>query len=183
MLLRERSVQQPAAASYLRFTRSIFILRRLLLPRYIDLSLGLVSIFSTDGGIVAIRMLKKIVAITTIVSVCLVAILLNVTIPTSVGPLGILTVFIFAYLSSLGVMTYFLYATIGVTAHLSAAFTVKRPFPALSFKRAYYFSTVLAAAPIMLIGLQSVGSIGIYEFLLVIIFTVIGCLYISKRIQ
>jgi hypothetical protein len=52
----------------------------------------------------------------------------------------------------------------------------------MSFRRAYYFSTVLAAAPVMLVGLQSVGSIGIYELILVILFEVIGCLYIAKRI-
>jgi len=41
---------------------------------------------------------------------------------------------------------------------------------------------VLAAAPIMLIGLQSVGSIGLYEFILVLLFTVIGlCLYHEKN--
>ena len=52
----------------------------------------------------------------------------------------------------------------------------------LSFRRSYYFSTVLAAAPVMLIGLQSVGSVGIYEFILVMLFVVIGCVYIAKRI-
>jgi hypothetical protein len=53
---------------------------------------------------------------------------------------------------------------------------------AMSFRRAYYFSTVLAAAPVMLVGLQSVGAIGIYEFILVVVFEVIGCVYITKRI-
>lgn len=55
-------------------------------------------------------------------------------------------------------------------------------FQPLTYKRAYYFSTVIAAAPVMLIGLQSVGSIGIYEILLVALFTVVGCIYISKRL-
>jgi hypothetical protein len=127
-------------------------------------------------------MLEKIVAIITITSLCLLIVLLNTTVPTAVGPFGILAVFIFAYLSSLGVMTYFLYAISRITAHLSSAFTVKRPINALPFKRAYYYSTVVAAAPIMLIGLQSVGSIGPYELLLVGLFVVIGCLYINKRL-
>jgi hypothetical protein len=128
-------------------------------------------------------MLERIVAIVTLSSLCLLAILLNITAPTTVGPLGILAVFIFAYLSSLGVMTYFLYSFSRLAVHLSTAFTVKRPLTRMSFRVAYYYSTVIAAAPIMLVGLQSVGATGIYEVGLVILFTVIGCLYITKRIR
>ncbi len=128
-------------------------------------------------------MLEKIVAITTIISLCLLAVLLTVTAPTTVGPFGILIVFILGYTSSLGVMTYFLYAVSRIVAHLGSAFTVKKPIAPLSFKKAYYYSTVIAAVPIMLIGLQSVGSIGLYEFGLVLLFAVIGCVYITKRIR
>lgn len=128
-------------------------------------------------------MLEKIVAITTITSLCLVALLLNVTAPTTIGPLGILAVFILGYLSSLGVMTYFLYSTSRLIAHLGTAFTVKKPISAMPFRVAYYYSTVISAAPIMLIGLQSVGAVGVYEFVLVLLFTVIGCVYITKRIR
>lgn len=135
------------------------------------------------GVIVTIRMLEKLVAITTVVSLCLLIILLNLTAPTTIGPFGILAVFIFAYTSSLGVVTYFLYAISRIVAHLSSAFTVKKPLSALSFRRAYYYSTVIAAVPIMLVGLQSVGSIGPYELALVLIFAVIGCVYITKRIR
>lgn len=135
------------------------------------------------GVIVTITMLEKLVTIITVVSLCLLFVLLNATVPTSIGPFGILSVFIFAYLSSLGVMTFCLYLFSRLISHLSSAFTVKKPIGALTFRRAYYYSTVIAAAPIMLIGLQSVGSIGIYEVLLVVLFTLIGCVYISKRIR
>lgn len=128
-------------------------------------------------------MLERIVGVITLVSLCLLIILLNLTAPTTVGPFGILAVFIFAYLSSLGVMTYFLYGISLVIAHLSSAFTVKRPLQSIPFRTAYYYSTVVALAPIMLVGLRSVGSVGIYEVALVIIFTAVGCLYITKRIR
>jgi len=128
-------------------------------------------------------MLKKIVVTITIVSLCLLVVLLNSTAPTSVGPLGILAVFILGYMSSLGVMTYFLYMLSRLVAHLSSAFTVKRPMQAMQFRHAYYYSTVIAAAPIMLIGLQSVGATSVYEFILVLIFVVIGCVYITKRVR
>lgn len=118
-----------------------------------------------------------------IVSLCLLAVLLDTTTPSSAGPFGILAIFIFAYLVSLGTMTYLLYGTTRIVAHLASAFTVKKPLRAMPFKRAYYYSTVLAAAPILLIGLQSVGAIGIYEFILVLLFSVIGCIYVTKRIN
>ena len=128
-------------------------------------------------------MLRIIISTTTVASLCLLAVLLNITTPATAGPFGILVIFVFAYLSLLGVVTYFLYGISYVVAHLSTLFVVRRPFEVLTLKRSYYYSTVVAAAPIMLIGLQSVGTVGIYEFLLISIFVIIGCLYVSKRIR
>ena len=61
--------------------------------------------------------------------------------------------------------------------------TVHKPITAMPFRRAYYFSTVLAAAPVMILALQSVRSIDVYELLLVIIFEVVACVYVSRRIR
>lgn len=61
--------------------------------------------------------------------------------------------------------------------------TVRKPITAMQFRRAYYFSTVLAAAPVMLIALQSVRAISVYELLLVVIFEVVACVYVSRRIR
>ncbi|MFZ1250403.1 MAG: hypothetical protein WAR37_03090 [Candidatus Microsaccharimonas sp.] len=61
--------------------------------------------------------------------------------------------------------------------------TIRKPLSPMEFKRAYYYSTVLAAAPVMLIGLQSVQPIGVYEFILVAIFEVVACLYVNKRMR
>jgi len=128
-------------------------------------------------------MLKIIISITTVVSLCLLTVLLNVTTPATAGPFGILVIFILAYLSLLGVVVFLLHGASWVIAHLSTAFITRRPFEAFTFKRAYYYSTIVTAAPIMLVGLQSVGSVGIYEFILVSFFVFIGCLYVSKRVQ
>lgn len=128
-------------------------------------------------------MLAKTIAIITACSLSVLGLILNLTTPATAGPFGILAIFIFAYMSSLGLMTYFLYGASRVVSHLASAFTVKKPLAPIPFKKAYYYSTVVAAAPVMLIGLQSVGSIGIYEFVLVLLFVVIGCLYIAKRIR
>lgn len=127
-------------------------------------------------------MLQRVIALITVASLCLLAIMLVTTTPASAGPFGLLTIFISAYLTALGLISFFLYGISRVVIYATAGFTLRKPLQPLSFRRAYYYSTVLAAAPVMLIGLQSVGSIGIYELLLVVAFEVIGCIYITKRI-
>ena len=128
-------------------------------------------------------MLKIIISITTAISLCLLIVLLNITTPATAGPFGILSIFFFAYLLSLGVVTHILYWSSRIIARLAVIFIARRPFEALTFKYSYYYATVIAAVPILLIGLQSVGAVGIYGVLLVTIFVIIGCLYVSKRIR
>lgn len=128
-------------------------------------------------------MLKIIISITTLVSILLLSIFLNISTPASAGPFGILAIFIFAYLSSLGLVTYLLYLANHLFAYMSTLFVTRRPYEALSFKHSYYFSTIIAAAPVMLVGLQSVGATGLYEMMLVVSFVIIGCLYVSKKVQ
>jgi len=127
-------------------------------------------------------MLQRVIALITVVSLCLLTLMLVTTTPASAGPFGLLLIFITAYLTSLGLISFFLYGFSRIVVYASGGFTLRRPVQPMSFRRAYYFSTILAAAPVMLVGLQSVGAVGIYEFLLVILFEVIGCLYIAKRI-
>lgn len=127
-------------------------------------------------------MIKTIIAVVSTVSILFLVILLNVTTPVSAGPLGILVIFIFAYLSLLGIITFSSYAVSKVTARLSRAFIPRKPIGVLSFRQSYYYSTVIALGPIMLVGLQSVRTVDIYEIILIIVFLVIGCLYVSRRI-
>lgn len=128
-------------------------------------------------------MLQKIIAVMTVFSLCLLIFMVSVTTPATAGPFGLLVIFISAYLACLGLISFFLYGVSRVWAYATAGIALRRRPTVFSFRRAYYFSTVLAAAPVMLIWLQSVGSVGIYEFLLVVIFEVIGCLYVAKRIS
>jgi hypothetical protein len=128
-------------------------------------------------------MLQHVIAIITIASLGLLGIMLSSTTPANAGALGLLVIFISAYLACLGLISFFLYGVTRVIAYVSAGFTLRKPFKVLPFQRAYYFSTVLAAAPVLLIGLQSVNSVGIYEVLLVLVFVGIGCVYVSRRIR
>jgi hypothetical protein len=125
-------------------------------------------------------MFKMIISIITAVSLCLLLALINITTPVSAGPLGILSVFVLTYLLSLGVTTFLLYFTSCLVVRLLNSF-IKKQIKELTFKQSYYYSTILAAVPVMLIGLQSVGAIGVYELLLIGLFAIVGCIYISKR--
>lgn len=107
--------------------------------------------------------------------------ILNTTTPSTIGPFGLLLVFGLAYILFISIVTVFLYETSKMISKLSRVFVVRRPVMSWSLKKSYYYGTVLAAAPIMLIGLQSVGALGFYETLLVIIFCILGCIYVSKR--
>lgn len=127
-------------------------------------------------------MLKKTIAILMLVGLCLLAVMLSATTPVSAGPFGVLVVFISAYLVFLGLISFFLYGISGILSKLSVGLMARRPIEKMSFRKAYYYSTIIATIPVLLTALQSVGSIGIYSFLLVLLFVGLGCLYISKRV-
>lgn len=128
-------------------------------------------------------MLPRIVATISLASLCVLSLMLTFTSPATAGPFGLLVIFITAYLTFVGVISFFLFGINRLIIMISSGMTVRKPLQPMQFKRAYYFSTVLAAAPVMLIGLQSVQSIGVYEVILVIIFEVVACLYITKRMR
>lgn len=128
-------------------------------------------------------MLPRIIATLALASLVVLSLMLTFTSPATAGPFGLLVIFVSAYLTFVGLISFFLFGINRLIVMVSSNMTLRRPVERIAFKRAYYFSTVLAAAPVMLIGLQSVGTIGVYGVLLVVIFELIACLYISKRIR
>ena len=128
-------------------------------------------------------MLPRIIATLSLASLCVLSLMLTFTSPGTAGPLGLLVIFITAYLAFVGLISFFLFGMNRLIVMVSSGMTVRKPLRKMEFRRAYYFSTVLAAAPVMLIGLQSVQSIGVYEVILVLIFEVVACLYVSRRMR
>lgn len=129
------------------------------------------------------EMLPRLIATISLASLCVLSLMLTFTSPATAGPFGLLVIFITAYLTFVGLISFFLFGISRLIVMVSAGMTIRKPLTAMQFKRAYYFSTVLAAAPVMLIGLQSVRSIGSYEIILVILFEVMACLYVSRRMR
>lgn len=126
-------------------------------------------------------MAGKFIAISGIIAVALLAVVLQMTTPATIGPLGLLFVFIMLYMAALSALTFFIFAASWASAKVANSLTVRRPLHALSLQRSYYYGSVVALAPVMLLGMQSVGAVSIYETILVLLFAVLGCIYIAKR--
>lgn len=126
-------------------------------------------------------MLSRVLTISLILATMLLVIILQTTTPATIGPLGILFVFVLMYVSVLCVLTFLLFIASRVVAKLSSSLTVRRPIQQLSLVRSYYFSSVIGLAPVMLVGMQSVGEVGFYDVVLIVVFVIISCVYIAKR--
>lgn len=126
-------------------------------------------------------MLAKFLVGMLVASVLLLVVLLNMTTPSSAGATGILGVFVLTYLVVFSGLTFFMYGISRIIVKFSRGVTIRRPLRPLTLKQAYYYSSVVALAPVILISMQSVGSLGIYEVGLVIFLVIIGCIYVAKR--
>ena len=120
-------------------------------------------------------MLGKVLALITLGAFVLLSALLQSTSPSTIHPLGILAVFVLIYLLVLGALTFLLYACMQVVG------SVSRKSLSLSLSKAYYYASVLALAPVMIIGMRSIGRAGWYDIFLVALFEVLACFYIAKR--
>jgi len=127
-------------------------------------------------------MLKRSLVIATVISLCLLTAIINLFSPTGIGPVGILILFFSIYTSLLGVVTFLIFYISYLVTYFSTTFTVVRPISRLSFRKSYYYSTVIASAPVMMLALGSVGSVGFYENILIFTFVIIGLIYVSKRV-
>ena len=123
-------------------------------------------------------MLSRILAIITLAAFVLLSAILQSTSPSTIHPVGILFVFILFYLLALGVLTFFMFWCSRLLAKLFKRVLRGR---AMTLQEAYYFATVIALAPVLLVGMRSIGRGTVWDFVLVIIFEVVACFYIAKR--
>lgn len=126
-------------------------------------------------------MIARIVSTLGIVAAVVLLFFVNMTTPATAGPLGILTVFLCLYAIVFSILSFVLFWGSQLFIRLSSPFTAKRPLTRLSFRQAYYFASILALVPVMIVAIQSVGTVSIYEVGLIVLFVVLGCFYIAKR--
>ena len=117
----------------------------------------------------------KIFATTGLVATILLMIMINLTTPLDIGPLGVLVFFTFVYLICLSVM-------VGVCR---VFFTIRRKTgknkQKTGDKKSYYYGSVLAFVPVILIFMRSFGELNVLEVFLAACLAIVGCFYISKR--
>lgn len=124
-------------------------------------------------------MFRRTIVAVTVVSVLMLGVLLFTTTPSDTGPLGILGFFVFMYLTALGVLT-FLFRGLSILA--IKLLPMKRNLsttPAL--RTSYYYASVVALIPVMIIAIQSVGELSIYQILLIAFFVVVAWIYVTNR--
>lgn len=127
-------------------------------------------------------MIGKIVMLGAFVAAVLLFLLLNITTPTTAGPVGILSVFILSYVVILGIMTFFVFLVSRLLVKLGKLLSVRRPIQAIDIRRSYYYASLLALVPPILVAMQSVGRVSFYEVGLVAFFVILGCVYVTKRV-
>lgn len=128
-------------------------------------------------------MFVRVAVISIIVSALVLFLVLAYTSPATAGPLGLLLLFVSAYVLFVGCISAVIYGVRRLVVLTFQNTPRAVPLKPLPFRRAYHYAVPLAAAPVMLIGLQSVSPVGLKEFVLVAIFEVIACVYVSRRIR
>lgn len=126
-------------------------------------------------------MFGKLLLITGLVATGLLLLIVNITTPSTSDASVILAVFLLGYIVVVIATTYLLWFIDRVILRVGKEFGVLRPRDPMKLKRSYYFASVIALAPIIIVSLQSVGGVGIYEICLIALFVVLGCLYVAKR--
>lgn len=100
--------------------------------------------------------------------------------PAQVGPLGILALFACGYVAT----ACFLYVGLLALRRWGQRFLPMKYRLALEATprvKVYYYASVIALLPIIQIGMQSIGDVGIMEMGFVFLFELLALFYIHKR--
>jgi len=113
----------------------------------------------------------KIISFIALVALILTAVILNATNPSSAGPFVCLYVLFIC-------LTYVVFLT---SERIAAKFFNFKNSRNESKYKTYYYSTVISLAPVIYVGMQSMGDVGIFEILLLGVFELLACFFIHKR--
>jgi hypothetical protein len=123
-------------------------------------------------------MLSKILVLIILVAFVLLSTLIQSTSPATIHPLGILAIFILFYLLALGVLTFLIF---GIGRFFNLFDAKVQLSDAITFQRSYYFASVIALAPVLFVGMRSIGRGTVWDVVLILMFEAIAFFYISKR--
>lgn len=124
---------------------------------------------------------QQLIIIATLVSLIGLVVFMQITTPTEAGPAGVLIVFSLMYLSALGFLALSFFWINRLLIRANRFLRLRRPLQRMRLLHAYYYASILALAPIMLVGMASVGELGVREVGLVVTFSIIATTYIRIR--
>ena len=107
--------------------------------------------------------------------------LVNLTTPSMVGPLGVLAFFVCIYIAIVCGLYLLLFTGMKGFQKIARLGRHKTGPNQISVWKLYYYASVLGLAPVILLGMQSVGEVKILDGGLLILFEVLACFYIAKR--
>ena len=127
-------------------------------------------------------MFGRFVTVVTLAAMIALLLVVQSTNPATVGPVGILAVFFLLYIIFVGTCTWGIH---GISVLLSVALQSVRKSPpsVIPHAKAYYYGSVIALGPIMLLAMKSVAEVGVYEIGLVAFFLIISVFYVKKRFR
>ena len=114
---------------------------------------------------------NRIAIITSIIGLAVLIMMLNLTSPTDIGPLGVLVFFTTLYIVIFGIFTLAMQAFF--------YFTTKNP---RMNRKKYLYSAILAFGPIMILMARSFGAISLWTIALIITFLTLAEFLVYKRI-
>lgn len=123
----------------------------------------------------------KWVVVVPIVAVLALSVLVTQTSPDSIGPAGILLVFVLLYIFFASVLFIVLHAGEAMLRMVMGEERVAR-MPRWSFevKKAYYLASVLAFVPVALLAMQSLGQLQVRDIALVGVLALLVSFYVLR---
>lgn len=107
--------------------------------------------------------------------------MMQFTTPHMVGPFGVLAFFICLYIACGCVLYVALFHLFRVMEKVLPRGALRLTLSSMKEVKLYYFASFLALAPVILLGMRSVGEIRLLDAILLVIFQILGCFYISRR--
>lgn len=128
-------------------------------------------------------MFGRVVTLIFLAAAIALSLIFQSTNPVDTGPVGLLAVFFLLYTMVVIVTTWMIHGISKVLTLTTRSIVVKKPMKIISMTHAYYYASIVAFVPIILLAMGSVSSIGVYELILVAVFASLGVFYVKKRLE
>lgn len=129
-----------------------------------------------------IRMYERLVYVIPVATFVALFALFQMTDPISIGPGGILLVFILLYLFFVSCLFILLHFGTGLFGKLLLSRkTIEQRQWSIGVRKSYYIASIVAFAPVCFLAMQSLGQLQVRDVALVTLLTVVAIFYVVKR--